>query len=200
MALDPHFTVYRYDEYTKYLQPEAISDIMSITPREKHTGLGSYGLSPACRAVVWAVLRGMKDPLSKWAAKENIIIPDLHKPLFQPEAFRLEPGSGLWPSPGRVVVLMPLSTGRASVEVMPRGTNYCIPTRWAPGLVLFLNETGIRFTGNGCLRFIYIMLHKSPLPQKTKETKKAKETKTKETKETKMMKMMKKYRFRYYNA
>lgn len=87
---------------------------------------------------------------------------------------------------------------------MPRGTNYCIPTRWAPGLVLFLNETGIRFTGNGCLRFIYIMLHKSPLPQKTKETKKAKETKktkeTKETKETKMMKMMKKYRFRYYNA
>ncbi|KAJ4132787.1 hypothetical protein NW754_015600 [Fusarium falciforme] len=174
MALDPWFAVYLYDEYTKNLQTEAISDIMAINPREKHTGLGTYGLSPPCRAVVWAVLRGMNGPLSSWSAKSNVIIHDLHKPWFKPEAFRLKTGSGLWPTPGRIVVLMPLSTGTANIELMPRGTNYCIPAEWEPGMVLFLNETGIRFTGNGCLRFIYIILHKSPLPQK------------------------KKYRFRYY--
>ncbi|KAM6524047.1 hypothetical protein FSOLCH5_004655 [Fusarium solani] len=59
MALDPSFAVYLYDEYTKHLQTEAISDIMAITPAEKHSKLATYGLSPPCRAVVWAVLRGM---------------------------------------------------------------------------------------------------------------------------------------------
>ncbi|KAI8683253.1 hypothetical protein LRP88_04775 [Fusarium phalaenopsidis] len=176
MALDPWYAVYVYDEYTKHLQTEAISDIMTITPREKHSKLGTYGLSPPCRAVVWAVLRGMNGPLSSWSAKAKVIIHDLQRPWFRPEAFRLETGCTLWPTPGHIVVLMPLSTGRANIELMPQGTNYCIPVEWEPGMVLFLNETAIRFTGTGCLRFIYISFHKSALPK------------------------VKRYRFRYYKA
>ncbi|RSL57395.1 hypothetical protein CEP54_008317 [Fusarium duplospermum] len=160
MALDPWYAVFKYDEYTEYLQREAISEIMTMTPAEKRFRLGTYGLTPPCRAVVNAVMRGMHNPLSYWASKNYVTFKSLPKPAFRPEAFRLESGCIVWPNPDHISLLMPLGKHMASVELIPRGTNYIIPAEWDSAHVLFLNEMGIRFTGRGSLRFIYIMIRK----------------------------------------
>lgn len=99
----------------------------------------------------------------RWAHSAEVILPDLEKPYFRPEAFRLDKDCAVWPTLRDVGILVPLGGAPASIELLPRGTNWAVPTLWQPGMVLFLNEVGMRFTGNGSLHFIYIAIHKARL-------------------------------------
>ncbi|EEU47568.1 uncharacterized protein NECHADRAFT_35433 [Fusarium vanettenii 77-13-4] len=160
MAMDPRFAVFEYDLYTRVLQREAIGELMCLTPWEKKVRLFSYGLPPSCEAVVKAY-----NPLLSWSSSNNAVIKDITQPFFHPEAFRLEAGCTIWPSPDTIGLLMPLGAYKAPIELLPRGTDYVITAYWHADTVLFLNEMGMRFTGNGSVRFIYIMLYKLAVPQ-----------------------------------
>ncbi|RMJ05083.1 hypothetical protein CDV36_014246 [Fusarium kuroshium] len=162
MDLDPWYSAYVYDQYTACLKVEAIAEIMTMTPYQKQALLGTYGLTSPCRAIVHAVMRGMYNTLGFWAFKRGVDVMDLEQPFLRPEAFRLETGCIIWPTPDYVSLMVPLGDHTARIELLPRGTDYVIPALWEPTHVLFLNEMGMRFTGGGSLRFIYIMLRKEP--------------------------------------
>ncbi|RSL64419.1 hypothetical protein CEP53_004070 [Fusarium sp. AF-6] len=162
MDLDPWYSAHVYDQYTECLKVDAIAEIMTMTPYQKQALLGTYGLTPTCRAVVLAVMKGMYNTLGFGAFKRGVNIMDLEQPWLRPEAFRLETGCIIWPTPEYVSMMMPLGAHTARIELLPRGTNYVIPALWNPGHVLLLNAMGMRFTGGGSLRFIYIMLRKEP--------------------------------------
>ncbi|KAM0424863.1 hypothetical protein ACHAPT_009919 [Fusarium lateritium] len=164
MALEPWYATFRMDEYTMALQAEAISEVLTLTPGEKQPRLGSYGLTPPCRAVTYSVLRGMFIPLGNWAAYHKLVVQDLARPMFRPEAFRLENGSALWPTPDHTALLIPLSNGKACLDLLPRGTNLAIPIVWEPRMVLHLHEMGVQFSGTGSVRFVYVLLRVAVAP------------------------------------
>ncbi|KAF5010734.1 hypothetical protein FDECE_3121 [Fusarium decemcellulare] len=183
---DVCYAIFRFDDGIKALQEEAMIEVLTLTPGEKQSRLGSYGLTPPCRALSNAVLMGMArypvNPfrgfgiadsyiqgrlLEGWAASCGRVITDLHKPFLRPEAFRLEKGCAIWPTQDHTALLMPLSSGRAHIELLPRGSNNVIPMWWDPGMVLHLNEMGLRLKGNGSVRFIYILLRTAPFAEVT---------------------------------
>ncbi|KAJ3529436.1 hypothetical protein NM208_g9758 [Fusarium decemcellulare] len=164
---DACYAIFHFDDGIKALQEEAMIEVLTLTPGEKQSRLGSYGLTPPCRALSNAVLMGMGRLLEGWAANCGRIITDLHKPFLRPEAFRLQKGCAIWPTQDHTALLMPLSSGRAHIELLPRGSNNVIPMWWDPGMVLHLNEMGLRLKGNGSVRFIYILFRTAPFEEVT---------------------------------
>ncbi|KAI8722478.1 hypothetical protein NCS52_00391800 [Fusarium sp. LHS14.1] len=164
---DPWFAVFECDLYTRVLLREAVGEMMYLTPWAKQASLSSYGSPDACQAVVKAVLRRMYNFMMSWSRHNHAVIKDIHRPFFQPEAFRLEAGCTIWPSPDHIGILVPLGVYPAPIQLHPRGKDYVIPAYWHADTVIFLNETGLQFTGCGSVRFIYIMLYKLATPQVT---------------------------------
>ncbi|KAF4984436.1 hypothetical protein FZEAL_399 [Fusarium zealandicum] len=165
MEQEAWYAIFRFDEEIKALQAEAIIEVLTLSPGEKQSRLGSYGLTSPCRALSNAVLKGMYAPLESWATGCGLVIKDLEKPLLRPEAFRLQQGCALWPTQDHTALLMPLSNGKARVDLLPRGSNSVIPMDWDPGMVIHLNEMGLRLRGSGSVRFIYILFRTAPSPE-----------------------------------
>ncbi|KAJ4314694.1 hypothetical protein N0V84_008769 [Fusarium piperis] len=165
MAQVPLLGMYKFDDHTRALQAEAISEVLTVAPGEKRTGLGSYGLPPPCRTLANSVRRGMGPALELWASNADVAISDLVKPYYRPEAFRLQKGCSIWSAPGHVTLLMPLTRVPVKMYVIPRGSNRPVPSVWNPGMVLFLNELGIQVYGTGSVRFVYILLRKDAIVQ-----------------------------------
>ncbi|KAF4966039.1 hypothetical protein FSARC_6239 [Fusarium sarcochroum] len=162
MAQEPWYDILCVNEATKALQEEAILEVLRLTPGEKQSGLGSYGLTDPCRDLSKVVIRGMNGALEKWATSCGLAIKDLDKPFYRPEAFRLQKGCSLWTSRDCTALLMPLSHSKAQIHLLPRGSNTPIPHDWDPGTVIHLNEMGFEFRGNGSVRFIFIIFRTAP--------------------------------------
>ncbi|KAF5018129.1 hypothetical protein F66182_9908 [Fusarium sp. NRRL 66182] len=162
MAQEAWYAIFRFEDNIRALQQEAIIEVLTLTPWEKQSRLGSYGLTPPCRALSNVVVRGMNGALTSWAASYGIVIKDLDRPCFRPEAFRLQQGCALWPTQGHTALLMPLSNSKAPVDLIPRGSNVLVPINWDPGMVIHLHEMGIQLRGNGSVRFIYILFKTGP--------------------------------------
>lgn len=56
------------------------------------------------------------------------------------------------------MLLLPLTHITVEVDLIPRGSNEEVTFCWDPNVVIQLNEMGLRFTGRGSLRLIYIMM------------------------------------------
>ncbi|KAM0223011.1 hypothetical protein ACHAQD_003742 [Fusarium lateritium] len=165
MVEEVWYSIFRFRDEIRVLQGEAIVEVLTLTPRQKQPKLGSYGLTPACRALSDAMVQGMNSALETWATNHGLIIKDLDEPEFRPEALRLHKDCALWPTPHHTALLMSLSQGRAEVNLLPRDTNTSIPINWDPGMVIHLNEMGLQFRGNGSVRFIYILFQTAPLSE-----------------------------------
>ncbi|KAF9772972.1 hypothetical protein IL306_009266 [Fusarium sp. DS 682] len=163
MAHIPYIEVFRFSDDIKELQDKATVEVLTLTPREKQAGLGSYGLEKACEEYSDEVIRGLTASLVRWATARGVVIKDIKKPTFRSEAFRLQEGSILWPGSNSTALLVPLSNGRAHIELLPRGSsNQPVARKWDPRTVLHLNEMGFEFRGTGSVRFIYILFQTGP--------------------------------------
>jgi hypothetical protein len=165
MAQEPRYEVYRFDDQIKSLQEKAIVEVLTSTPAEKRSRLGSYGLDKLCEELSEEVIRGMNGPLARWASGCGLVISDLHRPSFRSEAFRLQKGSALWPGQNSTALLVPLSNGNAKIDLLPRGSNSRVSHDWDPRTLIHLNEMGFEFRGNGSVRFIYILFQTAPCPE-----------------------------------
>ncbi|KAF4335687.1 hypothetical protein FBEOM_10449 [Fusarium beomiforme] len=165
MSQGPYIEVYRFNDHIKTLQEKAIVEVLTLTPWEKQKRLGSYGLEKACEELSEEVIRGLTGPLIRWAAERGLVIRDIQRPCFRSEAFRLQEGSALWPGTNSTALLVPLSNGKAHIELIPRGDNDPVLHKWDPRTVVHLNEMGFQFKGNGSVRFIYILFQTGPDPK-----------------------------------
>ncbi|KAM5347046.1 hypothetical protein ACJ41O_010051 [Fusarium nematophilum] len=162
MDSEAWYAIFRFSEEIALLQHDAGIEVLTSTPHEKELRLASYGLPPACRHLSNVIVRNMQAALENWAAGRGRLVKDLDRPHFRPEAFRLEPGCALWPARDYTAILMSLSNGRASVDLIPRSHNDTIAIEWDPGMVIHLHEMGIQLRGNGSVRFIYILFRTAP--------------------------------------
>ncbi|KAF5723563.1 hypothetical protein FMUND_1733 [Fusarium mundagurra] len=165
MAQVPYIEVYRFNDHIKSLQETAIVEVLTSTPGEKQSRLGTYGLAKPCADLSDEVIRGLSGPLMRWATSRGAVIQDLQRPIFRSEAFRLQKGSALWPGRHCTALLVPLSNRNAQIELIPRGSNEAITHNWDPRTVIHLNEMGLQFQGNGSVRFIYILFQTAPCPK-----------------------------------
>jgi hypothetical protein len=59
MADEARYEIYRFDDQIKALQEKAIVEVLTSTPGQKQSRLGSYGLDKSCEELSEAVIRGM---------------------------------------------------------------------------------------------------------------------------------------------
>ncbi|SPJ83827.1 uncharacterized protein FTOL_10343 [Fusarium torulosum] len=166
MADEARYEIYRFDDQIKTLQEKAIVEVLTSTPGQKQSRLGSYGLGKLCEELSEEVIRGMNGPLTRWATSCGLVITDLSRPHFRSEAFRLQKGSALWPGENSTALLVPLSNGNAQIDLIPRGgSNSVISHNWDPRTVIHLHEMGFELRGNGSVRFIYVLFRTAPCPE-----------------------------------
>lgn len=59
MAQVPYIEVYRFNDHIKSLQEKAIVEVLTSTPGEKQSRLGTYGLAKPCADLSDEVIRGL---------------------------------------------------------------------------------------------------------------------------------------------
>lgn len=59
MADEARYEIYRFDDQIKTLQEKAIVEVLTSTPGQKQSRLGSYGLGKLCEELSEEVIRGM---------------------------------------------------------------------------------------------------------------------------------------------
>jgi hypothetical protein len=59
MADEARYEIYRFDDQIKTLQEKAIVEVLTSTPGQKQSRLGSYGLDKLCEELSEEVIRGM---------------------------------------------------------------------------------------------------------------------------------------------
>jgi hypothetical protein len=59
MSQVPYIEVYRFNDHIKSLQEKAIVEVLTSTPGEKQSRLGTYGLEKPCAELSDEVIRGL---------------------------------------------------------------------------------------------------------------------------------------------